>query len=113
MSTNTGSSVTEGAHADLLNNALRALPPLTDKQAECLKYVLDYFLARKYYPTQREVAVAMNLSSSTAESYLKPLIHKGYLQREPHRRRNIRLTTAAVDKLELMGVNVREQLIAA
>jgi DNA-binding MarR family transcriptional regulator len=97
-----------------LEGALKnSLPPLTEKQAECLKFVMRYFLDRRYYPTQREVAEAMNLSSSTAESYLKPLILKGYLERGPHRRRNIRLTTAAVDKLELDGMRIREQLVAA
>ena len=55
----------------------------------------------------------MNLSSSTAESYLEPLERKGYLEREPRRRRNIRLTSAAVEKLELMGEDVREKLLAA
>jgi DNA-binding MarR family transcriptional regulator len=113
MSTESGSSDSRTARADVLSDALRALPPLTDKQAECLKYVVDYFLARRYYPTQREVAMAMSLNSSTAESYFEPLVRKGYLEREPRRRRNIRLTTSAVEKLELMGVKVRDQLLAA
>lgn len=92
---------------------LQVLPPLTEKQAECLKYVVNFFIERRYYPTQREVAAAMGLNSSTAESYLEPLERKGYLEREPRRRRNIRLTDAAVEKLELMGVEVREKLQAA
>jgi DNA-binding MarR family transcriptional regulator len=100
--------------AKTLEGALsNTLPPLTNKQAACLKFVMSFFLERKYYPTQREVAEAMALSSSTAESYLKPLIQKGYLERGPHCRRNIRLTTAAVDKLELDGMKIREQLVAA
>lgn len=112
MSNKTESSNSRMANAGL-EKALQVLPPLTDKQAECLKYVVDYFAARRYYPTQREVAAAMSLNSSTAESYFEPLVRKGYLEREPRRRRNIRLTTAAVEKLELMGVKVREQLLAA
>jgi DNA-binding MarR family transcriptional regulator len=100
--------------ANTVEGALKnALPPLTEKQAECLKYIMSYFLDRRYYPTQREVAEVMCLNSSTAESYLKPLIQKGYLERGPHRRRNIRLTAAAVDKLELEGMRIREQLVAA
>ena len=113
MSTESGSSDPRMPRADVLSDALRVLPPLTDKQAECLKFVVEYFAARRYYPTQREVAAAMNLNSSTAESYFEPLVRKGYLEREPRRRRNIRLTRAAVEKLELMGVKVREQLLAA
>jgi DNA-binding MarR family transcriptional regulator len=94
----------------MLEDILEALPPLTDRQAQCLRYVLHYFLAHQYYPTQREVAKAMTLQSTTAEMYLLPLVQKGYLVRGPRGRRNIKLTLAGVQKLELMGVKVREQL---
>ena len=74
----------------------KALPPLTEKQAQCLKFIHDYFLEHGLYPTQREVADAMNLQSSTAETYLDPLRRKGYLHRRARKqRRNIRLTPLA------------------
>lgn len=74
----------------------KALPPLTEKQAQCLKFIHDYFLEHGLYPTQREVADAMNLQSSTAETYLDPLRRKGYLHRRARKqRRNIRLTPMA------------------
>jgi predicted transcriptional regulator len=93
--------------------ALKALPPLTEKQAECLKFVLNYFIEHKFYPTQREVAAAMNINSKTADSYFVPLIRKGYLKKErPGSRRNIELTSIGVKKLEMMGVNARERLLA-
>lgn len=85
--------------------ALKVLPPLTEKQGECLKIILEFFIEHRYYPTQREVAAAMNLRSSTAESYLEPLRRKGYLARKvKRRRRNIRLTSKARQKLGLEKV---------
>lgn len=96
-----------------LMDALRGLPPLTEKQADCLKFVAEYFMAQRYYPTQREVAEAMHLRSSTAAMYLTPLVNKGFLSREPRRRRNIMLTPAGIKKLGLMGIDVRGQLLAS
>lgn len=92
-------------------SALEASPPLTEKQAACLKYVLTYFVGHGYYPTHREVAAAMSLRSSAAEVYLLPLVRKGYLVRKPRRHRNIKLTQAGVEKLEALGVNAHEQLM--
>lgn len=87
---------------------LRVLPPLTDRQAQCLKFIHDYFVAHRYYPTQREVAEAMKLQSSTAETYLEPLRRKGYLHKRVRRqRRNIRLTPKARQKLGLEIMDAR------
>lgn len=90
------------------SSSLIVLPPLSDKQAKCLKFIHDYFLEHRYYPTQREVADAMNLQSSTAETYFEPLRRKGYLQRKVRgQRRNIRLTPKARQKLELEARDTR------
>jgi len=70
-------------------------------------------MAQQYYPTQREVAEAMHLRSTSAAPYLNPLVNKGFLTREPRRRRNIMLTPAGIKKLVLMGIDVRGQLLAA
>ena len=66
---------------------MKVLPPVTEKQGRCLEFILNYFLENRYYPTQREVAEAMKVRSNTAEMYLQPLEHKGYLVREPGRQR--------------------------
>lgn len=92
----------------LISAPLKVLPPITEKQAKCLQFIWDYYRENMYYPTQREVASAMNVQSNTAEMYLQPLTQKGYLQREPRKQRNIRLTSNALEKLSMMGVNVRE-----
>lgn len=96
------SNVTLLSDALGVRGSLAVLPQLTDKQTRCLRFIHEYFTEHRYYPTQREVARAMNLQSSTAELYLEPLRRKGYLQRKVRRqRRNIRLTTKARQKLEL------------
>jgi DNA-binding MarR family transcriptional regulator len=92
---------------------LTVLPPLTEKQAKALEYVLDFFLKHRFYPTQREIANALGVRSTTADMYLKPLIAKGYLERVPRQRRNIRLTNDALLKLELLGVAVQKKIDAA
>jgi len=100
------------------DDPLRVLPYLTERQAKCLKLIYDYFIEHKYYPTQREVAAAMEVRSSTAEMFIGPLEDKGYLTRErgkgdKRKQRNIRLTADALERLRLMGVNVGERTAAA
>lgn len=91
----------------------RVLPPVTEKQGKCLEFILNYFLENRFYPTQREVALAMGVKSNTAEMYIQPLESKGYLMRKPGRQRNIRLTPDALERLKLLGVNVQDRLAAA
>lgn len=93
--------------------SLKVLPPLTDNQAKCLRFISSYYVRHRYYPTHREVAEAMGLQTNTAEMYLQPLVRKGYLARQRGQHRNIRLTRDAISRLELMGENVLEQLAAA
>jgi DNA-binding MarR family transcriptional regulator len=89
---------------------LTVLPPLSEGQQRCLKFILDYFIEHRYYPTQREVVEAMGIRSSTAESYLAPLRRKGYLQRKVKKqRRNMRLTPKARQKLGLEEAKVERQ----
>ncbi len=97
----------------LAPDQLKVLPPVTERQGKCLEFILDYFLENRYYPTQRELARAMELRTNTAEMYLEPLEKKGYLVREPNKQRNIRLTGEALERLRLMGVNVEQRVAAA
>src|SRR5947209_7476795 len=92
------------------SDVLKVLPPVTQKQGRCLEFILNYFVENRYYPTQREVAREMGVRSNTAEMYLQPLEAKGYIVREPGRQRNIRLTTDALERLKLLGVNVQGRL---
>jgi Mn-dependent DtxR family transcriptional regulator len=97
----------------LTSDSLKVLPPVTEKQAKCLEFILNYFLENRYYPTQREVAKEMGIQSNTAEMYLQPLEDKGYLTREPNKQRNIRLTQDGLERLKMLGVNVEDRLAAA
>lgn len=97
----------------LAPGALKVLPPLTENQGRCLEFILNFFAEHRYYPTQREMAEAMSIKSNTAEMYVAPLVKKGYLQREPGRQRNIRLTGDALERLRIMGVDVHGRLDAA
>jgi DNA-binding MarR family transcriptional regulator len=87
------------------NEDLRSLPPLTERQAECLIYLFNYFSEYRYYPTQREIAKKMNLKTNSAATFLEPLRKKGYLEKEPGKNRNINLTHSALQKLKLMEGN--------
>jgi DNA-binding MarR family transcriptional regulator len=93
------------------HTTLKVLPPVTSKQGKCLEFILKFFVENRYYPTQREVATAMGIQSNTAEMYIQPLVAKGYLTREPGKQRNIRLQPEALERLELMGVNVQDRLV--
>ena len=97
---------------------LKVLPHVTEKQAKCLRFIYDYLLEHRYYPTQREVAKAMEVRSSTAEMFIRPLEDKGYLTRERgeddrRKQRNIRLTPDALERLGMMGVDVGKRTEAA
>ena len=86
------------------NEDLKSLPPLTERQAECLVYLYNYFLEHRYYPTQREIVKKMNLKTNSAATFIEPLRKKGYLEKEPGKRRNISLTHMAIEKLKFMGI---------
>lgn len=86
------------------NEDLRSLPPLTERQAECLVYLYNYFIEHRYYPTQREIVKKMNLKTNSAATFIEPLRKKGYLEKEPGKQRNIDLTHMAIEKLKFMGM---------
>lgn len=79
-------------------------PVLTDRQAECLRYLYRYFREHAYYPTQREIAEAMGLRTTTAAVYLDPLEKKGVVTRAGRSRRNVRITPQGVRMLRRLGV---------
>ncbi len=91
---------TDKGRADIL----KPVEPLTQRQFECLTYIYKYFMAHRYYPTQKEITEALKIKSNVAVVFTNPLQRKGYLYVEPGRRRNIRLTTQALKLLEERGV---------
>jgi SOS-response transcriptional repressor LexA len=86
------------------SEGLMSLPPLTERQTECLVFIYNYFIEHRYYPTQREIVQKMNLKTKSAATFVEPLRKKGYLKKEPGKRRNIDLTHMAIEKLKFIGV---------
>lgn len=84
-------------------DSLRVLPAISEKQGKCLEFVLTYFKENRHYPTQREIAEALDVNSGTVEYLLQQLVEKGYLSREEKKRRNIRLTGDGLERLRILS----------
>jgi|SRR5271169_2896892 len=78
--------------------------PLTERQFECLVLIYQYFIAQRFYPSQKELAAALNIKSNVAVTFTGPLKKKGYLISVPGRQRNMRLTETAIRLLTEKGV---------
>jgi len=102
---------TPALKAEKVPEVLKPVEPLTDRQFECLKFIYGYFITRRFYPTQREIAEALGVRSNTAAFFTGPIEKKGYLHVEPGRRRNIRLTPLAIKLLTEKGVIKEETQI--
>lgn len=88
---------------------LKILPALTKKQGECLLFIFNYYVEYRHFPTHREIARAMGIGSTTAAMYLDPLVQKGYLKRAGKGKtaRNIRVTVDGLERLRMMGADIR------
>lgn len=85
------------------------LPPLTERQLQVLGVIHRLVIERQAYPTQREVAGALGFTQPTTGQHIDALLRKGYLSKAPGEfRRNIRLTSLAVERLK--GQDVQAQL---
>ncbi len=88
------------------------MPYLTDRQLHCLQYIADFYVAKGYYPSHREIVGEMGLRTATAATYLEPLLRKGFIRRvERARSRNIRLTKLALERLAVEAHGVREEAV--
>ena len=75
---------------------IEPLPKLTNRQAECLRYIAGFAMQHNFYPTQREIANAMGIRSNTAYAFTEPLKKKGYLKVSKQTgKRNLILTDQA------------------
>ena len=85
---------------DLLPDGGKLLPWLSDRQHECLLFVYGYVLEKRDYPLGSEIAQAMGVSKQAVTPLVNALVKKGYLVRDRSVvQRNIRLTTAAIEKM--------------
>lgn len=73
------------------------LPPLTERQAEILRYMVDVAEARRTWPSQREVAGRFSISQSAVYNVLGALSRKGYLARQGRGVGNLMLTEVGTE----------------
>lgn len=57
-------------------------PPLTLRQQEVLRFLIDTVEARRSWPTQREVGERFTISQSAVYNLLGTLVRKGYIVRQ-------------------------------
>lgn len=68
---------------------------LNKKQQQCLDFIKEYVDERGVAPTVREIERELGyLSPSSAQYVVNKLIELGYIERDPNRRRTIRLKSA-------------------
>ncbi|SEH77956.1 repressor LexA [Halobacillus karajensis] len=81
---------------------------LTEKQEQILLFVIKSIQERGVSPTVREVGDHVGLtSSSTVHKHLNNLVEKGYLEKNEHSPRTLRLP-----KNDSPEVNITKRLIA-
>jgi repressor LexA len=79
---------------------------ISARQQEILQYILKKIKESGYPPTVREIAKAVNLSSSaTIHSHLKKLEELGYIRRDPSKPRAIELNSQLVKNSYPMANN--------
>jgi DNA-binding MarR family transcriptional regulator len=81
------------------------MPRLTARQLQILKFLFSYYTQNRYYPTQREIAKGVKLSTNNCGAYIDPLIRKGYLERRSlSKGRNLAFTALGLERLKMEGV---------
>ena len=79
----------------------RVLPTLTSRQLEILKFIYNFALKNRDYPTGAEIGEAMSMTKQAAANALEVLTKKGYAFKDRTvAERNIRLTAAATERME-------------
>jgi len=67
--------------------------PLTDLQGRVLDHIYDYIQRRLYPPTVKEIQQFLSISNpGTVYKVLSALAKKGYIKKQKHVARGIRLT---------------------
>lgn len=75
---------------------MRDKTKLTPKQAEILNFLKASISEKGYPPSIREICTAVNLkSTSSVHAYLEVLENKGYIIKDSHNSRSIKLTESA------------------
>jgi SOS-response transcriptional repressor LexA len=91
-----------------LRRALKPLPYIPKRQLDVIRFVLDYTSKHRIAPTHHEIAQGLGLKTVSMHQYLSPLETKGLIKRKPGKTRSIRLTPAAVRKLQALNLIPRQ-----
>ena len=77
---------------------MRDKSQLTAKQSEILEYLKTTISQKGYPPSIREICSAVNLkSTSSVHAYLEALENKGYIVKDSHNSRSIRILESKAD----------------
>lgn len=95
----------DGIMAEFLDE----LPPLTKKQEGVMRYLATFWSKNRHMPTQKQIGEAMGVQAAAAQGYVEALAKKGYVMRIAGRRRNLRFTSAGVEKLTLIGAPLEQR----
>lgn len=79
----------------------RLLPVLSARQMEALRFIYDYAVEHRDYPTGPEIAERLGISKQGAASMVGTLVKKGYAFKDKNfSERNIRLTEVAIERMQ-------------
>lgn len=68
------------------------LPPLSEKQEELLRWLIEYSEKNGYFPVLREAAAHLGVTLARVQTLMQQLEKRGYVAKTPTRSRNIQLT---------------------
>jgi len=72
---------------------------ITPKQRETLRAVRDFLAQRGHPPTMSELAEVLGVTGPTAFASVSQLVRKGFLKREPNKRRGISIAREPRDEI--------------
>ena len=64
---------------------------MTARHEQLFWFIYDFYHAHQFYPTQDEMMVHVGCSITTIMKLLRQLEARGYIERESHRYRNVRI----------------------
>ncbi|MCI0766074.1 MarR family transcriptional regulator [Bacillus sp. TL12] len=74
------------------------MKPLTPRQAQILTFIQEKVVENGYPPTVREIGEAMDMSSTASVHFhLKALEKKGYIYRNPSKKRAIKILIGGIE----------------
>lgn len=71
------------------------MKPITLRQRQVLAFIIDYQRSRRYPPNVQEVAEHIHRSRACAHGHIEALETKGFISRDAHQHRSIRVLKGA------------------